>query len=812
MVRNLWVYGATLALALMFGSVGQAAPAGQNTGAGLHQQADLPPVGTVTRQLTRGPQGRVVLMSGVLTAPSASAPATIASGFLATNPSVLAGANPATLRVDKTVTLHSGQIVRYQQTYKGLPVVGGSTAVRLDHEGRVRWISSGALVFDRDIALTPTLSSRQALTVAARRAGYAQDYIDALDPGQTAQLAIYYQPVMDGPRLAYWIELPQDLKRMQTIRAFVDAETGTIYRLENKVVRGGPPPCGPGAKSAYVYEFNPVETPDLMCVSLQNDLPGGATTLGNADVTTGNCIDNNDCREFAGLGIDVHWCTTSPVATTNAQDDFTNYVYVGDTEIDDEFAEVQMFYHVNKVYALARTLGGFTNLNARPLDAFVNFQLPIDPTNPDLFGQLAAQACLFGPPYTGGEPLYPFDNAAFIPAGGLFGFPDQDSIVFGQGTQIDFSYDGDVVYHEFGHAVMNTVAPGLSFGLFDPYGFDPSPGGMHEGYADLMSMFVTDDPEIGEYAGVIANQPFIRNIDNTKTCPVNLVGETHYDSEPMTGAFWEIRTAIATTPGDKTAFDQAVFAAQESFDETDNFESAAMKTVAEIELAFGAQAATTAETIFAQRGMDGCNNRIADGSLVHELLFVGSAQGQGPTVFPAPIQSAYELTESAESITITTVASQVFASTSLQGDPPILRMGMKADQPVVWSQDGGGELVSDFTTNSDVTVEASQLAPSTVTFTGPFAPGTYYFQYTVEGGAMVLYDVTITHVPGGGGDPDAGPTPDAGTPTPDAGPDDGDDTGGCCSVGERDDPTGSLLLGLLVVGAIFTGRRRRRRD
>jgi hypothetical protein len=800
---SLLVGGAAAMLALLL----VPATDGMSVASPASAAPDAPAVGTITRQIASGAgyhqQGRVTLLGGTLTAPSAAAPQAVASAYLATRPAVLAGVDPAGLSLAKVTTLHRGHMVRYQQEHRGLPVIGGSATVRLDERGRVRWVSSNAPAIADSFSITPTLSARQALSAVGRAVTYDQAYIDSLDLANTARLAIFMQPSMTAPRLAYWVELPHSPARLQTLRAFVDAETGYIYRIENKVVSSALPTCEPGTQRAYVYPSNPVASPDLICVSLSDMLEPGATSLGNQDIATGNCIDNNNCRPvelFPGLPFDIHWCDDAPTAAANAAGDFTDHVFVSDTELDDAFSEIQMFYHVNKAYEVARSLGGFTNLSARPLGAIVNFRAPIDLAGDDLFGDILAQSCS-GPTYTGDIPLHNFDNAFFVPAGGFLGYPERDSIVFGQGNAGDFAYDGDVIAHEFGHAVMHTVAPELAFGFLDQYGFDPTPGGMHEGYADLMTMFVTDDPQVGEYVGQAFGLGAVRNIDNAHTCPDSLIGETHEDSLPFTGAIWEARNAVATNPTDKRLFDQAVFAAQQTFDAGDQFATAAAKTVLEIEAALGVAAASAVESIFAARGLDGCNNRVVDGSKTKQLLIVGSNGNVQPTgVVPGPVQFRYDLPGGADTITVDIAATRVFALAGL-GEQPALRVGIKQGEAILWDT-SNGSLAGDYTDSVPVTIDEATTA-GTMTMQGPFAPGSYHLQFFIEGGALILFNTVISHAGGGEPQPDAGVDP--GTPT------DGDGTAGCgCVVGPSlEQGAGGILLGLLTILGIALVRRRR---
>lgn len=701
--------------------------------------------------------GHMVLASGTLTAPSARAPQDVARGFLADRPDMLGGADPGTLALARTAPLTRGHILRYTQTHAGLDVMGGDTVVRIDDAGQVRWAVSGARAIADDIDLTPVLSGRDALALVGGHAGHAAHALDAIDPAAATRLVIYAHPMMKAPRLAYQVELPMDLQRMQKIRAFVDAETGVVYMSENLVRYQSLPTCSGGVAQAYVYDPNPIES-QLSCVSLAPYLNPGATTLANADVVVRNCIDTNACRNIDGSS--VHFCDDVATATADGGGHFTDYVFASDTEPEDAFAEVQMFYHVNKVYEKARSLGGFQDTNARPLTALVNFRAPS-------FGP--ASQCT-SVTYDGAEALEPFDNAVFVPRGQLFSnvFPEDDAIIFGQGSKGDFSYDGDVVYHEFGHAVMAAVSPELGFYGFDSQGLHVMPGALHEGYADLMTMFVTDDPEVGEYTirGLNPGASEIRNLANVATCPASLLGESHEDSLPFTGAIWQARQAVGTTAATKDAFDRAVFAAQQGLELFETFESAARKTLLELETSMGAAVATQVEAIFQARGLIGdeasgtlaCNGRVVDGSETQRFLLLVGTDRIPFDQIPGPVQLRYEVAQEASSITLEIGVSAADGPLFGPGDegaqPSMLVVAERSDGPIRWTLDSAG-ISGAYTYSAEVVFEdvpdRDGVKSGKARITGDLPAGVYHVQIVNQGPSWQVAQVSLADLPAEGG-------------------------------------------------------------
>lgn len=710
--------------------------------------------------------GGLRLRRGLLSKPSTESAERIVRAYLQSGPPELGSVDPSSLHVERSTSPRAGgALVKLRQEHLGLPVIGGSVAVRVDAVGRVRWSASRARAMPPGLTAAPSLSAADAI---ARAAGGRSAGLDAAEHARLVWLAMPLAPV----RLAWMVRLPADWSRREALRAFVDAETGAILRRENLLRHASP--------TANVFEISPVETPELTEVTLST-LPDGATRLENADLLATSCIDTDAC-EYS-YGILLHVCSLSVLAETNVDGNFTDYTYDSDTAVADPFSEVQAFYHATTVYARARELGGFGSLLASPLQVVVNYRDSAFVRDGDCVGSV----------YTGNDGLPPVENAMFAPGGDLF-FQNlgSDSIVFGQGAHTDWAYDGDVVYHEFGHAVMFTVAPDLVSEFVDEWGYNTMPGALHEGYADLMTVFVTDDPAIGSYAGTGAppNQPIRDLTASTTRCPEDLTGEPHDDSRVITGAMWAAREAVADTPEAREAFFAALFTAQQAFGATETFESAAALSLAEIEVAMGADKAAEVEAILGNRLGPDCARRILDGAVTKDAMYlVGTWAAGTADHVPGPFQFRYTLDEWADEIRVEVGEVDAW----FEDEEPVISVLLRADgEPIHWRYE-----VGDFKSEHDRIVrlwvdETDQSGLAVIP--GPWAPGTYYLQISNLGLDFYAYDTRVTHVPGV-------------EPTPDAGIGGGGDGGGCCSA-TRDAPSqrGTLLLFLCVAAVLRRGR------
>jgi MYXO-CTERM domain-containing protein len=422
------------------------------------------------------------------------------------------------------------RMVRFRQEHAGLPVLQRGASVMLDKAGKPTKFATARVETRFVGSSTPALSR----SVAADRANHVVRGM-RYSPAR-AQLA--WLPALDGAHLG-WV-FYQGVARGTPFAPVVviDAANGDVL-LRVDATRFD--------RAASVYEVNPITTPTLSSVTL-DALTTGATNLENAQIQALNCIDE---KTTTGGDFDIHFCELKPTAVADANGDFP-YPYLGDAAAEDPFAEVTMFYHTAKAYSFLTALG-MPELNLKPLLTIANLRFP---AGWDDFN--------FGLMQDPNIPLEPYDNAFYTPQDPLGGvlFEDGGGLWFGQGTQADFAYDGDVVYHEFGHAMVDRTVNLTQHWHLDSQGGSPSPGAMNEGLADYFSSALAGDSEVGEYAAKNIFAGFagsIRNLENDDTCPADISGEVHVDSTFFSGALWKVRQALPEDQRDE--FDAALLAA-----------------------------------------------------------------------------------------------------------------------------------------------------------------------------------------------------------------------------------------------------------
>jgi MYXO-CTERM domain-containing protein len=416
--------------------------------------------------------------------------------------------------------------VRFSQQHLGLPVVGrGASAVVSADASRVR--TRVRLTRDLPATAEPRID-------AATAARIAQAYGGSFEPAR-ARLA--WLPSPHSTRLAWLFWTSPGTASVRLPAVAVDARTGE--RLLAFDARRFD-------RQASVYEFNPTVTPVPTSVTLE-ELSAGANVLQSERIAVKNCVDRQTTRDLQGFML--HACELDQLAVADQNGDFP-YAFTSHTAAEDAHAEVAMFYHVSKAYDLLGGLG-MPDLPSQPFFSVVNFRLARGFDTLDL-------TALADPSL----PLEPFDNAFYAPdepfLSAVYGVSG-GSLWFGQGRLADFSYDGDVVYHEFSHAMVDVTAGLIPYWHLDEQGAVPAPGTMNEALADYFSGVLTGDPNLGEYVASSFGLSNIRSLDNPATCPLAMSGEVHADSSFFSGALWAARAALDSQM--RTVFDAAIVAA-----------------------------------------------------------------------------------------------------------------------------------------------------------------------------------------------------------------------------------------------------------
>jgi len=436
--------------------------------------------------------------TGIVAPGSVASPAVAAAwarATLASHLDLLApGARLDDFELVSNVLVDGIRVVGFAQRHGGLRVVGGQVSFRFKRD-RLFVIGSEALPDVRGGA--PTLrAASSALAARARDAtardlGLARAVADA--PGEPVVLPLVGARRVLGFRVVVPVDVDAGVDGRWTVyvdpalgepvarRSLRSYATGTLV-YEGARYPGAPRSAAPAARARIKINGADATTDGGGRVSWSPEAPATVVSTAVGDLVK---ITNK-----AGEAATGH-LTLAPGGTAM-------WAAGDNVEVD---AQIQPFVHVRVVKEYVR---GFA-----PDLTFLDEQIPVAVNIDD--------NC---------NAFYDGNGLNFLKAS-----PDcQNTALL-----------GDVIYHEFGHAVHgHALIPGA--GRFD--------GAFSEGLSDFLAASITGDPGMGR--GFYYDDEPLRDIDpgdREHVWPTD-IGEIHFTGLIFAGAMWDLRKALIAELGD----------------------------------------------------------------------------------------------------------------------------------------------------------------------------------------------------------------------------------------------------------------------
>jgi thermolysin metallopeptidase-like protein len=271
----------------------------------------------------------------------------------------------------------------------------------------------------------------------------------------------------------------------EPLSLYLDATNGQILRTELLLMTKIPPSS---TTFGVVFPENPLTTPQPTIVALQGLDPAVQYLEGDyAHVTT--CTDIENCEE------------TFPIASRDGNGNFIYPPLLEEFGFDDPFAEVNAYHNITTINSWMRKTFGWDGMFNG--ETWITVRVGRDWYNASFYG--------------GNDEIPPV-------------------ITFGQDV-VDFAYDADVAYHEFGHAINRSI---WSHGWLakDEYGIDISSYGIEEALADIWAEQLANDPVMNSY---ITRS---RTADNDLECPDAVMSEGHMAARFLSAFGWDVRQEI----------------------------------------------------------------------------------------------------------------------------------------------------------------------------------------------------------------------------------------------------------------------------
>ncbi|MFC0622905.1 M36 family metallopeptidase [Kribbella deserti] len=444
------------------------------------------------------------------------------------------------LELIRTKTSLLGKHYWYQQTYNGLPVIGGYLARHVDKAGKVTSIKDGRDAIPSNLSTTAKVPAATATktanaAVAARAArsrgngGKNATLVPTATNG-TAQLAV----VGGKDARLVWNVTSRSVEGVT--RTLVDAKSGAT--VESKVITRNADGRG------VVFDPNPVVSERNGKLQDADDASTDELFPAHKAVILRN-LDGNGKLEGKYVRI---------VAAEGGVAQSANHRFLYERD-DDRFEQVMAYYHVNQTQEYIHKLG-FTEVNNASQDFEINT-------------------------FTGDNSFYD---------------PSTDTITMGSGG-VDDAEDAEVIWHEYGHAIQDDIVPGYGESLQA----GAMGEGFGDYWAVTMSVPVSrgfDLPCVMDWdaTSYTTEEPHcLRRTDTGKTMD-DLVGQVHADGEIWSHALWDIHGALGRDKANKVILQGTFFYAPDT-----SMADAARVTVQSARLLYGKAAAEKVTTAFKAR-------------------------------------------------------------------------------------------------------------------------------------------------------------------------------------------------------------------
>jgi zinc metalloprotease ZmpB len=404
------------------------------------------------------------------------------------------------LLVDQIQEAPGGIHVRMRQAVNGVPVWGTDIVVSLDETGRyVQSISScyDPILAQGSVVTSPVLDAAGAEQIARQAVGITADAALIGEPPATA-LWILRQEDRSGSsaRLAWRTSLPVE-NPMGDWEVFVDAASGSVLRITDqmKYTDGTGNAFDPDplttAQASYgatgYLDNNDADSPQLSAELKERTLRD-LTLLGGLYYLRGPWVYLDDFE--------------APTIAPPTSADPNGFHF---TRSQDGFENVNAYFHIDEDQRYMQSLG-FNTIQHAPIHVDAH----------GLSGQ---------------------DNSHYIPS--------SNRIAWGDGG-VDDAEDTDVLLHEYGHAIQNSIVPG--------WGSSTQAQSMGEGFGDYWA---------GSYSASISsfhdywvfnwdghNPYWAGRLLNGTLGYSNLNGDIYHDGSIWASCWWLIRAEIGRTVSD----------------------------------------------------------------------------------------------------------------------------------------------------------------------------------------------------------------------------------------------------------------------
>ena len=392
---------------------------------------------------------------------------------------------PTDLRLENSIKNDKYINFDFNQFYNNIEVINSKVYAKLSLNNKL--IAFGLDIFnDINIDINPIVNENTAISAA-------QQQINQPITDVSVQEKLMILPIPKNRKYEYHLVYVVKFKtRIEEGPAhyicYVDAKDATLLMRKNEVMYEAPPAVSSVSGELYTtHPYNPSSVEKLKHLKANNPATGTnyyTDAFGNVNIPLP--IGTQIRYKLEGLYSDVQ-------TNGNTPDIYANLSASNAILFDNSNSTIQertAYWAVNEVHDhLKNVFPSFTGLDS-PME-----------TNIDEAGSCNA-----------------FFNGSSI-----------NFYAEGNGCQATAKI-ADVVYHEYGHAI-NSARYNSGSGMWN--------GALNEGFADVWAFTITNSPFIGQGWDLVDPSINIRDYQDRKIYPQDLVGEVHADGEIIAGCFWD---------------------------------------------------------------------------------------------------------------------------------------------------------------------------------------------------------------------------------------------------------------------------------
>ncbi len=431
----------------------------------------------------------------------------IAEAFLKENKDVLKiSADLSDLRFDKVTESLGASTVLFQQYFDGTPIHGAWVTIHINRDNRIFMVKND----------TVPVSKLSGKLVAAKAGPLPESGIDSIIKKKIEEYGTLNTEIQKETMI---YPLKGNLRRAWKVKfgtkdpaaswiLFIDGIDGHIIEERNvlKEVNG----------KGLVFMPNPVVTLDRDDLSDEEDKDQEILKKAYKKVVL------KDLESGGSLKGPYADTTNTPNAAKSPNLEF---LY---TREDDHFEEVNVYYHIDSMQRYIQSLG------FKDEKAILDHPIRINAH--------------------GG----PDDNSYYDPS------PGKKDLNFGDGN-VDDAEDGDIILHEYGHAIQDAIIPG--------FGQKNEGGAMGEGFGDYIAGTFFDKfkkkprkLKIGEWdaKGYGNGAECLRRLDSQKHYPQDMIDEVHADGEIWSACLWQVRKLLGKKKADTVILESHFYLGQYS--------------------------------------------------------------------------------------------------------------------------------------------------------------------------------------------------------------------------------------------------------